>query len=132
MSEFHSLANLIKRLEVATTRLEDLAMSSSSANVIAANSPPAKPSTANVEAGIPAAVEKHDAAINASLEKFIALSQELGGPVAEQVRQQTCYLLQLLNPLFRLNLSSKLLMLNEISFTFQLYPKNQIWAQLLL
>ncbi|KAG1111969.1 hypothetical protein G6F42_014875 [Rhizopus arrhizus] len=91
MSEFHSLANLIKRLEVATTRLEDLAMSSSSASAVAANSPSspkavgaAPSSTASSQT--PALVEKHDAAVNASLEKYFNLSQELGGPIAEQVR----------------------------------------------
>lgn len=89
MSEFHSLANLIKRLEIATTRLEDLAMSSSSANVIAANSPaPSKPAADAGSSEAPVAVEKHDAAINASVEKYIALSQELGGAVAEQVRKK--------------------------------------------
>ncbi|EPB89149.1 suppressor of rasval19 [Mucor circinelloides] len=89
MSEFHSLANLIKRLEVATTRLEDLAMSSSSASAVAANSPSspkavgaAPSSTASSQT--PALVEKHDAAVNASLEKYFNLSQELGGPIAEQ------------------------------------------------
>ncbi|KAL9554650.1 hypothetical protein MBANPS3_002733 [Mucor bainieri] len=94
MSEFHSLANLIKRLEVATTRLEDLAMSSSSASAVVANSPSspktvgaasaaaAPPSSSTTET--PALVEKHDAAVNASLEKYFSLSQELGGPIAEQ------------------------------------------------
>lgn len=93
MSEFHSLANLIKRLEVATTRLEDLAMSSSSASAVVANSP-SSPKTAGTAAAAaapssasetPALVEKHDAAVNASLEKYFSLSQELGGPIAEQV-----------------------------------------------
>ena len=98
MSEFHSLANLIKRLEVATTRLEDLAMSSSSASAVAAKSPsspkaiaPANNTTATSTSAastteIPAAVEKHDDAIKASLEKYLNLSQELGGLVAEQVK----------------------------------------------
>lgn len=87
MSEFHSLANLIKRLEVATTRLEDLAMSSSSASAVAAsNTSPSQPkavSSSSLET--PAIVEKHDAAINEHLEKFYALSQELGEPIASQV-----------------------------------------------
>lgn len=92
MSEFHSLANLIKRLEVATTRLEDLAMSSSSASAVVANSPSSPkaigggPSSA-ASSETPVIVEKHDAAVNASLEKYIALSQEIGGPIAEQVRK---------------------------------------------
>ncbi|KAG0163489.1 hypothetical protein DFQ28_011614 [Apophysomyces sp. BC1034] len=84
MSDFHSLANLIKRLEVATTRLEDLAMSASSASAVAASSPPAvapKPQTTNET---PILVEKHDEAIAASLQKFLALSEEIGEPVFSQ------------------------------------------------
>jgi adenylyl cyclase-associated protein len=88
MSEFHSLANLIKRLEVATTRLEDLAMSSSSASAVAAGSPKsssAAPAAPASSSDIPVAVEKHDAAINSALERYISLSKELGDPVAAQV-----------------------------------------------
>ncbi|KAI8886712.1 hypothetical protein K501DRAFT_213243 [Backusella circina FSU 941] len=89
MSEFHSLANLIKRLEVATTRLEDLAMSSSSASAVAAGSPKSSSVAAAAAApasssDIPVAVEKHDAAINSSLERYITLSKELGDPIAAQ------------------------------------------------
>jgi adenylyl cyclase-associated protein len=91
MSEFHSLANLIKRLEVATTRLEDLAMSSSSASaVVAASNSPSSPKAvvpapASNLSETPVTVEKHDAVINEHLEKYYALSQELGEPVAAQV-----------------------------------------------
>lgn len=91
MSEFHSLANLIKRLEVATTRLEDLAMSSSSASAVTA----ASPSTAGAVAPIaaqaqasnetPAIVEKQDISIKEHLEKYYTISQELGEPVSAQV-----------------------------------------------
>ncbi|KAG1469242.1 hypothetical protein G6F56_003368 [Rhizopus delemar] len=83
MSEFHSLANLIKRLEVATTRLEDLAMSSSSASAVSASGPSV--SQANVN-GVPMMVEKHDMAINPSLEKYLALSAELGPLVSSQAQ----------------------------------------------
>lgn len=91
MSEFHSLANLIKRLEVATTRLEDLAMSSSSASAVVASSTSpsspkaAAPASASAGTETPAIVEKHDAAINEHLEKYYSLSQELGEQVASQV-----------------------------------------------
>lgn len=104
MSEFHSLANLIKRLEVATTRLEDLAMSSSSASAVSASGAPttvtaSQPvnttattttTTATAAAGVatnqvPAMVEKHDSAIYPSLEKFLSLSSELGELVSSQV-----------------------------------------------
>ncbi|KAI8990309.1 adenylate cyclase associated N terminal-domain-containing protein [Pilobolus umbonatus] len=88
MSEFHSLANLIKRLEVATTRLEDLAMSSSSATTVAANATHTTPTTTDTAVPasneIPPAVEEHDAAIQGALDKYISLSEELGGVVAEQ------------------------------------------------
>lgn len=84
MSEFHSLANLIKRLEVATTRLEDLAMTSSSASAVAASATsPSSPKLTSTET--PTVVQKHDEAIKEHLEKFYALSQEMGEPVASQV-----------------------------------------------
>ncbi|KAI8060944.1 adenylate cyclase associated N terminal-domain-containing protein [Gongronella butleri] len=93
MSEFHSLANLIKRLEVATTRLEDLAMSSSSASAVSAASA-ANPSSASAAASsapsatssssVPAVVQKHDEALKAPLDKYKALSADIGGLVAEQ------------------------------------------------
>jgi adenylyl cyclase-associated protein len=89
MSEFHSLANLIKRLEVATTRLEDLAMSSSSASAVtAANKSPSSPKAAAPSTGseTPAIVEKHDAAIKEHFENYFRLSQELGEPIAAQVQ----------------------------------------------
>lgn len=93
MSEFHSLANLIKRLEVATTRLEDLAMSSSSASAVAASStcpsPPKSVTSSSLET--PAIVEKHDIAVNEHLEKFYALSQELGEPIASQVSRLSLF-----------------------------------------
>ncbi|KAI9478180.1 MAG: adenylate cyclase associated N terminal-domain-containing protein [Benjaminiella poitrasii] len=85
MSEFHSLANLIKRLEVATTRLEDLAMSASSASAVVANSP-SSPSAPSLADETPAAVQKHDDAVNANLEKYYNLSQEIGGLIADQAR----------------------------------------------
>jgi adenylyl cyclase-associated protein len=97
MSEFHSLANLIKRLEVATTRLEDLAMSSSSASAVVASSPQATaPAVPTIAAStdidtIPAVVEKHDAAVDGPLQKYIELAQELGGAIAEQVNTQVTY-----------------------------------------
>ncbi|KAG1057439.1 hypothetical protein G6F43_000717 [Rhizopus delemar] len=104
MSEFHSLANLIKRLEVATTRLEDLAMSSSSASAVSASGAPttvtasqpvnttAAAAAAAAAGGatnqVPAMVEKHDSAIYPSLEKFLSLSSELGELVSSQALKQ--------------------------------------------
>ncbi|KAF7725270.1 hypothetical protein EC973_000280 [Apophysomyces ossiformis] len=84
MSEFHSLANLIKRLEVATTRLEDLAMSASSASAVVASSPPAVAPKPQATSETPVIVQKHDEAISASLSKFVALSEQIGEPVSSQ------------------------------------------------
>ncbi|KAI7853696.1 adenylate cyclase associated N terminal-domain-containing protein [Circinella umbellata] len=89
MSEFHSLANLIKRLEVATTRLEDLATSASSASAVAASStspPPAPPTgvPSSSDKSTPASVQKHDEAVGPLLKKFLDISKTIGDPVATQ------------------------------------------------
>jgi adenylyl cyclase-associated protein len=96
MSEFHSLANLIKRLEVATTRLEDLAMSSSSASAVSATvnttTPNSSPHTGAQSSAdtkqVPAVVEKHDATLYPPLEKFITLSSDISELVASQVNKK--------------------------------------------
>lgn len=87
MTEFHSLANLIKRLEVATTRLEDLAMSSSSASAVAASSasPSSPKAVTHTSNETPDIVLKHDEAIKSHLDTFYALSEEIGEPVSQQV-----------------------------------------------
>ncbi|KAL0097853.1 adenylate cyclase associated N terminal-domain-containing protein [Phycomyces blakesleeanus] len=92
MSEFHSLAHLIKRLEVATTRLEDLALSASSASAVSSTSPtntPPPPSAPAVVqptgvSEVPVVIEKQDEAINAALQKYLALSAEIGEPISKQ------------------------------------------------
>jgi adenylyl cyclase-associated protein len=91
MSEFHSLATLIKRLEVATTRLEDLALSGMSASTITASNPPAAPSASSAQpkeapVEVPRAVQAFNSAMDAPVKQFIELSGQLGGPVQEQVR----------------------------------------------
>lgn len=91
MSEFHSLSTLIKRLEVATTRLEDLALSGMSASTIAASNPPAAPSASSAQpkeapVELPRAVEAFNSTVDAPVKQFIELSNQLGGPVQEQVR----------------------------------------------
>ena len=91
MSEFHSLSTLIKRLEVATTRLEDLALSGMSASTIAATNPPAAPSASSAQPKeapleVPRAVEAFNSTMDAPVKQFIELSGQLGGPVEEQVR----------------------------------------------
>lgn len=92
MSEFHSLANLIKRLEVATTRLEDLAMSASSASAVTASSatptqtPSAQQQPSSGLTATPPAVQKHDEVISPLVGKFVELSNSLGEQIAAQVR----------------------------------------------
>ncbi|KAG2182162.1 hypothetical protein INT43_007089 [Umbelopsis isabellina] len=90
MSEFHSLATLIKRLEVATTRLEDLALSGMSASTIAAtNAPPAPAASASAPSEptqVPRAVEEFSNAVDSPSKQYAELSQQLGGPVAEQAQ----------------------------------------------
>ncbi|ORZ02368.1 adenylate cyclase associated N terminal-domain-containing protein [Syncephalastrum racemosum] len=94
MSEFHSLASLIKRLEVATTRLEDLAMSASSASAVAASSSNNQPNAATAPPPLQpppqgaqdesVSVQKFESAIQPLLQKFVAISNEMGGAVANQ------------------------------------------------
>ncbi|KAI9263262.1 adenylate cyclase associated N terminal-domain-containing protein [Phascolomyces articulosus] len=89
MSEFHSLANLIKRLEVATTRLEDLATSASSASAVAASSTSAPsqapaPAASSGEKSTPMSVQKHDDSVGPLLNKFLDISKTIGDPVAAQ------------------------------------------------
>lgn len=99
MSEFHSLANLIKRLEVATTRLEDLAMSASSASAVTASATPTQTPSAQQQpssglTATPPAVQKHDEVISPLVGKFMELSNSLGEQIAAQVRvkqSSLCY-----------------------------------------
>lgn len=90
MSEFHSLATLIKRLEVATTRLEDLALSGTSASTVTATnptaaSPAASTRTKEVQVELPPAVEQFSNALAGPVKKYVELSTTIEGPVLEQV-----------------------------------------------
>lgn len=90
MSEFHSLATLIKRLEVATTRLEDLALSGTSASTVTATNPTAaapaaSTQTKEVQLELPPAVEQFSNALAGPVKKYVELSTTIGGPVLEQV-----------------------------------------------
>lgn len=94
----HNLTTLIKRLEAATSRLEDMAMSlddphspkhvgSATAtpeptapvpvNTVAPPAPPAAPS-------LPPQIEDFDALINGDVRSFVDLGEKIGGLVAEQ------------------------------------------------
>ena len=92
---------IMKRLEAATSRLEDMATSggvegvqtngtkapASSAAIAAGSSAPkaAEPPKPPVEA-VPEMIEDFDQFISKSVQNFVKHSNELGGPVAEQVR----------------------------------------------
>ena len=93
------LTGIISRLEAATSRLEDMASSTVEApRTNGAAPPPTAPlPPAPVAAAVaappkpapevlPESVEEFDAFINGTLKKFVNLSDESGGPVAEQVR----------------------------------------------
>ncbi|KAJ5247495.1 hypothetical protein N7468_002478 [Penicillium chermesinum] len=93
----HNFTTLIKRLEAATSRLEDMAMSlddsnaSNSAGTPAASPavpetpksappPPASPAAAPT----PPQIQDFDALIQGDVQNFVKLSEKIGGLVAEQ------------------------------------------------
>lgn len=92
------LTAIIHRLEAATSRLEDMASAAVEPPKI---NGPIPPPTAPLPAApvatpvvvpptplpdpLPESVEEFDAFIAGPLKKFVKLSDELGGPVAEQV-----------------------------------------------
>ncbi|CEJ80268.1 Putative Adenylyl cyclase-associated protein [[Torrubiella] hemipterigena] len=98
-SHMHNLTTLIKRLEAATSRLEDIATSTEPAEDGAARAhPDASPAGVVSAAGAPApkaapvpepeelpeAIEDFDTFLNGPVTKFVSLSKELGGLVAKQ------------------------------------------------
>lgn len=88
MSDFQSLTTLIKRLEAATSRLEDLATSSVSnaaGNNLGRNSISVAP-TSSSNAEVSPALDAYDELIEGPLKSFLELSKTIGGPVLEQVK----------------------------------------------
>ncbi|KAJ5434129.1 hypothetical protein N7491_004724 [Penicillium cf. griseofulvum] len=94
----HNFTTLIKRLEAATSRLEDMAMSyddpsaqksldGSPSSVPAITEPP-KPSppppAAPVAAPVPPQIQDFDALIKGDVQNFVNLGEKIGGLVAEQ------------------------------------------------
>lgn len=91
----------IARLEAATSRLEDIAQTTTqdpqdahhgvpavAASAAAALPPSAaksSPTPVNVPAALPPAIEAFDALINNEVKRFANLSDSIGGLVAEQV-----------------------------------------------
>ncbi|KAH6953259.1 hypothetical protein HG530_000066 [Fusarium avenaceum] len=109
-TQMHNLTTLIKRLEAATSRLEDIASSTTEPTADTAvlnqaiSSPPnptlgapapppastskaATPTPASPEPAtepLPESIEEFDAFLNTSVDKYVKLSQQLGGLVAQQ------------------------------------------------
>ncbi|KAH9207735.1 adenylyl cyclase-associated protein-like protein [Leptodontidium sp. 2 PMI_412] len=95
-NNMHNLTTLIKRLEAATSRLEDMAASSIDIQAINGAPTPAPtgplpappvakaPEPKPIQEALPESVEDFDAFIAGTVKKFVNLSDELGGPVAEQ------------------------------------------------
>jgi len=91
-------ANLMKRLEAATARLEDIAdstielpqgvpalketLATPQSGIIAA--PPAPPPPAPEP--VPESIEEFDTFVNTTVQKYAKLSKSIGGLLAEQVR----------------------------------------------
>ncbi|KAG5984024.1 hypothetical protein E4U55_006320 [Claviceps digitariae] len=102
-NNMHNLTTLIKRLEAATSRLEDIATSTELANDVpvlnqndecageapgapktsSQTAPPKLSSAPNVEQ-MPEAIEEFDQLISSSVYKYVKLSNEVGGVVAKQ------------------------------------------------
>lgn len=94
-------ANLLSSLEAATSRLEDIASSTDVPNDIPASNPPiASPSVATAIStppaapappkpaaeAIPESIEEFDNFLSSAVDKYVKLSNQLGGLVAQQVR----------------------------------------------
>ncbi|EPQ66806.1 cyclase-associated protein [Blumeria graminis f. sp. tritici 96224] len=95
-NNMHNLTTLIKRLEAATSRLEDIASSTvelpkvDGVPVISTTSPLSPPAAQAsqinecVPGDLPESVEEFDAFISGPVQNFVNISNKLGGPVAEQ------------------------------------------------
>lgn len=89
-----SLSTLLKRLEAATSRLEDIALAQQppsttaphhhAAHSTTAASAPSAPAV--LEVAVPPSVKAFEELIDGALAKYLALSKELRGLVAAQVR----------------------------------------------
>ncbi|KAJ4407130.1 suppressor of rasval19 [Gnomoniopsis sp. IMI 355080] len=109
VNNMHNLTTLIKRLEAATSRLEDIASSAveipqavpgiqetlaspiatSTKGVSNAPTPPAAVAAATGPAGaadepLPESIEDFDVFLKTSIDRYAKLSQQLGGLIAEQ------------------------------------------------
>ena len=78
------LSNIVERLEKATARLE--AISGVPTSMSTQNTSCAKPQSAASAAGNSASIQGYDDLIAQRLRPFVALSDQLGGEIAKQVR----------------------------------------------
>ncbi|RAK71645.1 adenylate cyclase-binding protein [Aspergillus fijiensis CBS 313.89] len=97
-SHMHNLTTLIKRLEAATSRLEDMAMSLDDPNspktigAIAApetatpETPKAAPPATPAAPPVPPQIQDFDTLINEDVRTFVELGQKINGLVGEQSR----------------------------------------------
>ncbi|KAJ1331743.1 adenylyl cyclase-associated protein [Microdochium nivale] len=96
-NSMHNLTTLIKRLEAATSRLEDIASSttaqpqsaSAAPNISSLSSaPPAASATPTQQPApaeeLPESIEEFDSFIASSVQKYVDASNKIGGAVAEQ------------------------------------------------
>ncbi|CAG8958475.1 hypothetical protein HYFRA_00009789 [Hymenoscyphus fraxineus] len=98
-NNMHNLTTLIKRLEAATSRLEDIASSTiaepQGVNGAAPSPAPtgplppppvagAPPASKSVQEDIPEFVEDFDLFLQGPVKKFVALSDAIGGPISDQ------------------------------------------------
>ncbi|KJZ78123.1 hypothetical protein HIM_02760 [Hirsutella minnesotensis 3608] len=99
-NSMNNLTTLIKRLEAATSRLEDIATSTELPNDVPAleepTASPANTSAASKSSSgskevssdpVPECIEEFDLFISSSVEKFVKLSNQLGGTVAQQAAE---------------------------------------------
>ncbi|KAH8172652.1 adenylyl cyclase-associated protein [Sarocladium implicatum] len=99
-SSMHNLTTLIKRLEAATSRLEDIATSTElpkdvpalkdtilSPPAASTPQPTAAPTPPPAAEELPESIEDFDNFLNSSVERFVKLSNEIGGVVAKQAAE---------------------------------------------
>jgi adenylyl cyclase-associated protein len=100
------LTAIVRRLEAATSRLEDIASATLESPPATAQSnangppttaptgplppPPPPPAPKEVVEPIPATVEEFDNFLSGALKKYVVLSDGLGGAIAEQVSSLSC------------------------------------------
>lgn len=98
-NSMHNLTTLIKRLEAATSRLEDIATSTELPKDVpalketvlsppAASTPQAVPQAPTApQEELPESIEDFDNFLNSSVDKFAKLSTQIGGVVAKQAAE---------------------------------------------